>query len=334
MTARGLERTSIFRDDRDRMRMLELLEEMVERYGVRIHAFVLMSNHYHLLVETPEGNLSRAMQWLNVGYSVWFNRRHRRCGSLFQGRFKAEILEPREAALKVTRYLHLNPVRTRASGLSKRERDIEDRGLGPALSRSVVRKRIQTLRRYPWSSYLDYVAKRAVHTWVQTEATLESLGGPAASRKAWYRAYVEAALRSGLPETPWDRLEAGLVLGGPSFRRRVRQSAQGNAREQKALRQLSRPGGLTFEQVVHVVEKIKREPWASFRDRHGDWGRDAVLYLARRRGRFTLAELAERAGLSNYMAVALAVSRFKIRMGKDRNLSAVANQAADRLINV
>src|SRR2546427_276528 len=91
VTARGLDRKLIFKDDRDRGRMLELLEELVDRYGVRVHAFVLMPNHYHLLLETPEGNLSRAMQWLNVGYSVWFNRRHRRVGHLFQGRFKAEV---------------------------------------------------------------------------------------------------------------------------------------------------------------------------------------------------------------------------------------------------
>src|SRR5262245_7521982 len=87
VTARGNERRAIYRDDRDRLRFLELLGEARERYGVRVHAYVLMDNHFHLLVETPEANLSRAMQWLNVSYSVWFNRRRDRSGHLFQGRF-------------------------------------------------------------------------------------------------------------------------------------------------------------------------------------------------------------------------------------------------------
>ncbi len=78
--ARGNERRAIFRDDHDRQRFVELLAEWVERFGLRLHAWVLMDNHYHLLVETPEANLSRAMQWLAVSYTVWFNRRHRRAG--------------------------------------------------------------------------------------------------------------------------------------------------------------------------------------------------------------------------------------------------------------
>ena len=89
VTARGNERRNIFRDDSDRFHLLELFSELGPRFGSRVHAYVLMDNHYHLLVETPEANLSRAMQWCNVSYSVWFNLRHHRSGHLFQGRFGA-----------------------------------------------------------------------------------------------------------------------------------------------------------------------------------------------------------------------------------------------------
>src|SRR2546421_2102080 len=82
ITAQGNERRAIFRQDTDRIRLLELLSELPARFGVRLHAYVLMSNHDHLVMETPEANLSRATQWLNVSYSVWFNRRHRRSGHL------------------------------------------------------------------------------------------------------------------------------------------------------------------------------------------------------------------------------------------------------------
>ena len=87
VTARGLERRIVFEDERDHEHFLELLPELVSRYGVKIHAYVLMSNHYHLLMQTPHANLSRAMQWLNVSYGVWFNRRRSRVGPVFQGRY-------------------------------------------------------------------------------------------------------------------------------------------------------------------------------------------------------------------------------------------------------
>lgn len=93
VTAGGNERRAIFRDETDRAHFAELLAEWVERYGVRLHAYVLLDNHYHLLAETPLANFSPAMQWLGVSYTMWFNRRHRRVGHLFQGRSKALVLE-------------------------------------------------------------------------------------------------------------------------------------------------------------------------------------------------------------------------------------------------
>jgi putative transposase len=110
-TARGNERKALFRGEADRFHFLALLGELPERFGVKVHAYVLMDNHFHLLLETPEANLSRAMQWLLVGYSVWFNRRHDRAGHLFQGRFHAVIVEDDRGWQEVARYVHLNPVR-------------------------------------------------------------------------------------------------------------------------------------------------------------------------------------------------------------------------------
>jgi len=86
---RGLGRRIIFNDDRDREHFVELLAGMVERYSIILHAYVLMENHTHLLIESPEGNVSRAMQWLNTSYSVWYNIKHECAGALFQSRFKS-----------------------------------------------------------------------------------------------------------------------------------------------------------------------------------------------------------------------------------------------------
>src|SRR5215831_16370116 len=93
VTARGNERKDVFRDDADHFHFLELLSQLGERFAARVHAYVLMDNHYHLLLETPEANLSRTMHWLNAGYCLWFNRRHRRKGHLLQGRFGAFVVE-------------------------------------------------------------------------------------------------------------------------------------------------------------------------------------------------------------------------------------------------
>jgi len=116
VTARGNERRSTFRDDKDRERFVKTLAEMVERFEVRVHAYCLMPNHYHLVVGTPLGNLSQAVGWLQVTYTVRCNRRWRRSGHLFQGRFKAQLVEADEYAQWLVEYVHLNPVRPRRKG--------------------------------------------------------------------------------------------------------------------------------------------------------------------------------------------------------------------------
>src|SRR4051794_6275839 len=105
ITARGIGRKENFREDRDHRHWLELLPEFVQTFRLRLHAYVLMGNHYHLLVETGEDNLSRAMQWLQTSYSMWFNRKYRRVGPLFQGRFKAVVVEPTAWGMALSRYM-------------------------------------------------------------------------------------------------------------------------------------------------------------------------------------------------------------------------------------
>ena len=110
VTTRGNEQKGIFRSARDRQKFLEYLESATTRYGARIHVYCLMSNHYHLLVETPEGNLSRIMSQVNGAYTTYFNTKRRRFGHLVQGRYKAILVEKEEYAEELSRYIHLNPV--------------------------------------------------------------------------------------------------------------------------------------------------------------------------------------------------------------------------------
>jgi len=103
VTGRGLERRAIFLDARDRRRWLELLGEASDLWGWVIHGYVQMGNHFHLIVETPEPNLSRIMHWLNTSYVAWFNRRQERAGPLFQGVYKAMVVDPIAWGLALSR---------------------------------------------------------------------------------------------------------------------------------------------------------------------------------------------------------------------------------------
>ncbi len=142
--------------------------------------------------------------------------------------------------------------------------------------------------------------------------------GTQAERRKAYRQFVETPLREGVLESPWERLEGGVLLGSTEFVRRWRQRASGNAREQPQLRRL-RPR-LTLAEVVRAVERIKGEPWEQFRDRYGDWGRDMVVWMARRHCGLRLRDLADVTGGLDYGSVAMASKRFGKRLENNRSL--------------
>ncbi|MCG3177195.1 MAG: hypothetical protein MOGMAGMI_02163 [Candidatus Omnitrophica bacterium] len=109
--SRGNERKEIFFSDEDRLLFLTALDEACIRYKAKLHAYCLMPNHYHLLLETPQGHLSRLMKYLLGVYTIRFNRIHKRTGHLFQGRYKSYLVEKEEYFLELSRYIHLNPVK-------------------------------------------------------------------------------------------------------------------------------------------------------------------------------------------------------------------------------
>jgi len=334
LTARGVERRALFHDDSDRQHILELLAELPERFGTLLHAYVLMPNHFHLLLETPEANLSRTGQWLNVSYSVWFNRRHRRSGHLFQGRFGAVIMEDDAWFQEVGRYVHLNPVRIQRLGLDKGQREASAKiGLSAAPSAELVAERLATLRNWKWSSYPAYAGYTDAPNWLTCEVLGSLCGGRSLKeRQAALRQYTEEAVREGLPEKPWDHLIGGIVLGTEAFAERLRANLRSNPRELPTPRRLGR--GVDWDRIVRAVESVKGENWEQFRDRHGDWGRDAALWLGRGAGRLRLQELADRMGGLDYTAAGVAVSRFRRRLAKDRKLARLIARIESQLSNV
>ena len=119
VSSRGNRRQTLFHNDTDRRRFLGLLEQLAERFRLEVHAFVLMDNHYHLVVHTLQPNLSEAMRWLNVSYSSRYNWAHKQSGHVFQGRYKAILIEDIGGVVAVARYVHLNPVRVGRFALNK-----------------------------------------------------------------------------------------------------------------------------------------------------------------------------------------------------------------------
>ena len=184
VTARGNARRDIVEDDHDRQAFVDLLAETVLTRRWRLYAYCLMDNHYHLLVETPEPNLSRGMRQLNGVFTQRMNRRHGRSGHVFQGRFKSILVEREAYLLELCRYVVLNPVR---AGLAARAGD------------------------WRWSSYpVTADLRRTAPAWLAREAVLALFGG--SGRR--YRRFVEAGLAA---DSPWENLIGQIYLGGEAF---------------------------------------------------------------------------------------------------------------------
>ena len=268
ITARGNERKAIFRSIADREAFRTILAQTVDRYRLILHAYVLMGNHYHLLVETREANLSLALRHLNGVYTGYFNRGHRRIGHLFQGRYKAIVVEKESYLLELSRYIHLNPIRAR-------------RGV--------------RLGRYPWSSYPAYIGRRPVPVWLTRQAVLGYFGRNLARAQDAYRAFVEEGLRRGV-ERPWEKVIGQVVLGGPELLRFLRgKVGQGRDREVPSRRQLeARP---TYDEIRKGVQAALPELMRLRTGGRSDPGRAVLFYLGRERGGLSLKALAGSVGV-------------------------------------
>jgi len=189
VTSRGNEQKDVFKSQRDREKFLEYLESATERYGAVFHAYCLMSNHYHLLLETPAGNLSQIMRHINGAYTTYFNIKRKRSGHLFQGRYKAILVEFDEYAMELTRYIHLNPVRV---GMVTRPEE------------------------YRWSSYKNYIGQTTAPTWLKIETTLDYFGKKKKEAMYKYRSFVEDLLGKEY-DSPFQNTFGTAVLGTAEF---------------------------------------------------------------------------------------------------------------------
>ena len=262
LTARGNARQKIFLNDQDRRLFLDLFGKEITQQGWLCYAYCLMDNHYHLLIETPEPTLVAGMRRLNGVYTQAFNRRHRRVGHLFQGRYKAIVVDKDAYLLELCRYIVLNPVRAQA---------------------------VKKPQSWAWSSYRATLGQTTAPPWLAA-AKVRALF---ANRGA-YRRFVEEGIGA---DAPWAKLRGQIYLGREPFLKRVahhlpRRPKMGIAR---SYFQPLRPDALAVEAAVAKAYRIAS---SQVMNRASGAAYKAAVYLLRRAANLPLAEVAKRAGVS------------------------------------
>jgi len=249
-----------------------------KRFRWRIHAYVMMGNHYHLLLETPEPTLSRGMRHLNGIYTQSFNRRHGRVGHLLQGRFKAILVEEESHLLELSRYVVLNPVR---AGMTA------------------------TAGQWKWSNYRATAGLGRAPEWLEREWTLVQFS-PRREAERRYRVFV--AEGKGSRYAPWEELVSQMYLGGDAFRKRVQAMVAGEKRSREVPRLQRLPARPGLKEIIAATSREFGVAEGELRRRRRTPARLAVAYLARHEGALKLPEFAPALGVHDWAASHLATS--------------------------
>jgi REP element-mobilizing transposase RayT len=292
VTARGSERGKIFFSKKDYEKFKEYLAEAREKYGFILHSYVLMTNHYHLLIETPEKNLSRIMHHINSSYTTYTNIKRKRSGHLFQGRYKSIVVDKDNYLLELSRYLHLNPVRANMT---------------------------QRPEEYPFSSYRTMVSDTGEKL-VSTDTIHGMVANNTKDARDRYRAFVESALSEEL-ESPVGKVYGGIILGGEGFIKAVLNKleddrlASEEISNRKALRATTSNGEIVTALCDHFGisrEEITGKTWSE--------GRDTGIYLMKKYSGSSNKEIGGLFGGMSYSAVTKAFQRFKKELEDNRVL--------------
>jgi hypothetical protein len=261
-----------------------------------------MTNHIHLVIQTPEPNLSRGMQWLNGSYAGWFNHIHNRCGHLFQGRFHAFLVEKEAYFAEVLRYVVLNPVRA---------------------------KMVERPEDYRWSSYRATAGFAPAPDWLDTASALDVFGGDALDAQAQYRSFVAA--RFGSAERLWDQVRNAIFMGGEQWARRMQERIESKPRSTdhpKAQRAVGRPAMAT---VVLAVARVGDVPPDAVRSRAAGRWRRLIAWIGWHEGLVTLRSIAATLRLRSEGYVSHLIRRCEDELARDRTLLAGLDTALSML---
>jgi REP element-mobilizing transposase RayT len=296
VTSRGNERKAIFKTDKDRERFLSYLQSAHERYGAIIHVYCLMDSHYHLLLETPRGNLSEILHHINGAYTTYFNVKRRRAGHLFQGRYRAILVEKDAYCQELSRYIHLNPLR---AGM------------------------VKDLTRYRWSSYPYYIGLKKRPSWLETGDILGYFGEEGLRTQKKYRGYVEGAIGVELKD-PLAAVFASTFLGSQEFIKQVGQRT-------KILKEWDTRNVPALKALVETpsMEEIKKKV-GDVVEPNDSLFKKLCIHISHRYGGFSLKEIGRFYNMKE-SAVSQASRRLKETIKEDPSLRKLLRQVVRKL---
>ena len=282
--SRGNEKRAIYKNSLDRSKFLEYLESASNRYRAVIHCYCLMANHYHLLIETPAGNLAQIMRHINGAYSSYFNKSYSRVGHLFQGRYHSILVDVDTYCLALSRYIHLNPVKDRLC-------------LNP--------------ENYEWSSYSHYVTGKTGLAWLQRDFLLSMMGDSPGVEKR-YQNYVEDD-DQGFEEFYRGKSSSMAILGRQEFVDKIRSN---NPSTQKISRDLPAVKALRNSPEVHNIVDVVAN---AFNDDYR-MIKKMSIYICHQFSGCTLKEIGEYFGVGE-SAISEHSSRFAMTLYQDQLLA-------------
>ena len=300
VTCRGNERKAIFRDDHDKSMFLGLLNDGLKTYNIILYCYVLMDNHFHLLLETPLANLSEFMRWFNITYTSHYNRRHKRTGHLYQGRYKSILVEKKGYLHILSRYIHLNPVRTKQ---------------GENLSLPEKKK---YLGEYPWSSLLGYVDNTRRNGIIDYTKVLESSGGNNKKGRGLYWEAICNDLSTGIDIK--QKVIGGSILGSDMFIKWIRDKfLTAKSREIPAVQRLKK-----YTAKEEIIAALCKETKKSFDEIKKERGviRQIAMDLLYRVGGLSGTEIGEMMGV-DYSTISQGRKRLREKLKGDKHLSQI-----------
>ena len=290
--SRGNNQQDIFVTDDDCYLFLDSIGQMSERFDTVIFAYVLMNNHYHLLLRTPKANLSRSMQWLGTTYTRRFNLSHLQCGHLFQGRYKSILVENDAYLMQLSYYIHNNPLR---AGIVKRLID------------------------YRWSSYPAYAYNRSHPDWLDKDLILSQIHGE--NKNQHYR--EKSQKYSDENRRLWEDIRHGFIYGSQKFVKKIKDCYMVSEPDpaipqQKSIIKDSDPVTFSIKAsklLQFDLESIKNSPRVSQSDKTK---RDILLYLLWQEGKYTNKQIGAIMGLTQ-SAVSRRISITKKKMALEQD---------------
>jgi REP element-mobilizing transposase RayT len=291
VTARGNERRKIFFSKSDYLRFKDNLREAQQKYGYLLHSFVLMTNHYHLLIETPKANLAKVMHDVNGSYSGYVNRKRKRSGHLFQGRYKVIVVERDRYLLELSRYIHLNPVR---AGVVVRPED------------------------YSYSSYRSFISKEKEGI-VCHDLVLGMISNHPKDAPKRYRSFVEGAIGEDLDD-PLEDVYGGMILGCAGFIK----EALGHLKDAVLYQEEIAHGrelrsALRMDDILMALSGYLDIPRKQLLEKESEH-RSMAIYLLKTHTGLTNSQIGQMCGGLSYSAISKSYQRFSAKLRTDREL--------------